>query len=66
MDRPCPSCGYCPACGRSNHHRTFWYYPYHYVPSTPWYVSSGATTSGSRSSVTFTPDLCDHGEKSDS
>jgi hypothetical protein len=46
--KPCPSCGYCPACKRWDvqpyiYPQPYWVYPYWQVPQTgqPWY---GTTT----------------------
>lgn len=47
----CPSCGYCPHCGRSGHLVAPWitpmpYSPYPWYPSGPtWIVTTGTVTS---------------------
>lgn len=49
---PCPSCGYCPTCGRKNATPAYPYWPYPWYVN-PWYqypytwtVSSGAPITG--------------------
>lgn len=40
VQQPCPSCGHCPTCGRSNW-RT---YPYWHPPFQPYIVGGSVTT----------------------
>ena len=44
---PCPHCGYCEHCGRSN--RPYYHYPWSYGQLTP--TTSGGLTQGSTGSV---------------
>jgi len=51
---PCPSCGYCPTCGRRNTAPAYPYWPYPYMlPYNPyqWTVTSGAQTTTSTLTV---------------
>ena len=52
---PCPSCGYCPSCGRKNYPTT-WYPSYHPYPTTTPYIWYTTTTSGisPNSTITYT------------
>lgn len=40
-EKPCPSCGYCPTCGRQNANPYYpWTYPYRFIT---WGGTSGTT-----------------------
>lgn len=49
-DKPCPSCGYCPTCGRRNQTVTPWY-TWPWKPGPYWY--SGAGTAGNPVTITW-------------
>lgn len=61
MSEPCPSCGYCPTCGRRNYNDPWWYkrpVPYWTIQHDFWeqHGRLGPVTSG----VNLNEQECDH------
>ena len=54
--KPCPNCGHCPTCGRSNAPKGYWPYPYPYTtpyiqpltgyPITVWHQTGSTAQTG--------------------
>lgn len=56
MDKPCPKCGHCPTCGRSNAPYQVWppYWPYYQQPYTypyQWHFTTSPNISYSGGSM---------------
>lgn len=64
MNQPCPSCGYCPTCGRSSYHQPYWYrwnQPY-WLGNQQFGTAGGSYVSGSSnlSNASENKQECDH------
>jgi hypothetical protein len=54
-EKPCPKCGHCPTCGRSNYPVPYWPYPYYWPygrwqppytsPTITWQTTSSGASS---------------------